>query len=218
MVTAGFVGMGPGHALHPSLGYMRDVVIHQLVQCHDPPDRPFREVRPSQQAPDAEPAGIRMRLLQVIDLHHEREPALASWSFRGPALVHQPGKVLGLEPPDPRIDRGPGHVQEATDADLIPALIIELDDLEPGLIAIRLGMIVPQPQVPLTRGGALLPKLLDRLVVKSVSHLDQQDPGQFPIVEPVIEGFEPIDLLPHGLRDGAGPPPGHHLDISGEES
>jgi hypothetical protein len=37
-------------------------------------------------------------------------------------------------------------------------------------------------------------------------------------VEPVIEGFQPINLLPHGLRDRAGPPPGHDLDIPGEEA
>jgi hypothetical protein len=33
-----------------------------------------------------------------------------------------------------------------------------------------------------------------------------------------VEGFEPINLLPHRLRNRAGPLPGHHLDIAGEES
>jgi hypothetical protein len=33
-------------------------------------------------------------------------------------------------------------VQDATDTELIPALIIELDDLDPGLIAVSLAVIV----------------------------------------------------------------------------
>ena len=33
-----------------------------------------------------------------------------------------------------------------------------------------------------------------------------------------VEGFEPINLLPHRLRDRAGPRPGHHLDVAGEEA
>jgi hypothetical protein len=37
-------------------------------------------------------------------------------------------------------------------------------------------------------------------------------------VEPIIEGFEAIDLLPHGVRHGTGPPAVHHLDIRGEEA
>ena len=47
---------------------------------------------------------------------------------------------------------------------------------------------------------------------------NEQDAGEFAVVEPVIQRLEAIDLLPHGLRDGAGSPAMHHLDIGGEES
>jgi hypothetical protein len=46
-----------------------------------------------------------------------------------------------------------------------------------------------------------------------MARLDQQDARQFPVMEAVIERFEAIDLLAHGLRDRAGPPPGHDLNI-----
>jgi hypothetical protein len=71
--------------------------------------------------------------------------------------------------------------------------------------------------MPLTRDRALLPERLHGLVINGRAGLDQQDVGEFAVVEPVIEGLEAVDLLPHRLRDGAGPPPGHHLDIRGEE-
>ena len=111
------------------------------------------------------------------------------------------------------------HVNKSgTLPDLLAALIIQLDDLEPSLIAVGMPVIVPQPQMPLAGDGTLLPELLDRLIINGLSRLDQQDPGDFAVVEPVIEGFQPINLLPHGLRDRAGPPPGHNLNIRGEEA
>jgi hypothetical protein len=126
--------------------------------------------------------------------------------------------VLHLKPPDPGVDCRPRHVEKATDTDLLPPVIVELDDLQPCLIAVRLGMIVPQPQVPLVRGAACLPDRLHRLVVDRGAELDEQNPCEFAIVEPVIQDLESIDLLPHGLRDGTRPPPVHHLDVGGEEA
>ena len=210
--------MRPRGLRHAALGDVRDIVIEELVQRHHPPDRAHRDIRPGQQAPDPELPRIRMGLLQVIDLHHQGQPHLADGGFGRAAAVHQPGEVLRLEALDPRIDRGPRHVQEATDTDLIPPAIIELDDLQPRLIAVGLRVVVPQRQVPLTGHRTRLPECLDRLVVDRRAKGDEQDAGEFPVVEAVIEGLEAIDLLAHGLRDGAGPPPGHHLDIGGEES
>jgi hypothetical protein len=47
---------------------------------------------------------------------------------------------------------------------------------------------------------------------------DEQDARELPVMEAVIECLEAIDLLAHGLKDRAGPLPGHHLDIGREES
>jgi hypothetical protein len=125
--------------------------------------------------------------------------------------------VFGFEALDPRIDGGAEHVQEAPDAQLLPALIIALDDLQPRLVAIGLGMIVPEPQVTLIRDGALLPELLDGLIINGIPQLDEQDAGEFPGVEPVIEGFESIELLPHGVWDLGRLPPDYYLHIVWEQ-
>ena len=72
LTVRGFVRVRPRGWLHPWCGHVRNVVIHELIERHDAADRALREIRPRQEAPDAEPAGIGMRLLQVIDLHHQR--------------------------------------------------------------------------------------------------------------------------------------------------
>jgi hypothetical protein len=53
-------------------------------------------------------------------------------------------KVLSLEARHPPIYRRTRDVQDATDTELIPALIIELDDLDPGPTAVSLAVIVTQ--------------------------------------------------------------------------
>jgi hypothetical protein len=110
LTVRGFVRVRPRGGLHPWCGHVRNVVIHELIERHDAADRALRDVRPGQQAPDPELPGIRVSLLQVIDLHHERQPDLADRGVGCSTLVHQAGKGLGLEPPDPDIDRGPGHL------------------------------------------------------------------------------------------------------------
>jgi hypothetical protein len=144
---------------------MGNVIIDQSVQGHDSPDRADRDVRLRQQAPDPKLPSIRMDLLQVIHLHHKRQPDLAGWRVGRAALVHEPGEVLGLKPLDPRIDRGPRHVQEAADADLLLTLIVEFHHLQAGLVAVGVGVIVPQAQVFLTGDRTLLPQGLDRPMV-----------------------------------------------------
>ena len=126
--------------------------------------------------------------------------------------------MLGLEPPDPRIDRRPRDLQDTYDADLGPTLVVEPDDLKAGVIAIRLGMVVHQGQLSLQGHGTGLPDRLHRLVINGMPKFNEQDAGEFAIVKPVIEGLEAIDLLPYGVRNGTRPPPVYQLDIRGQES
>jgi hypothetical protein len=218
MARARFIGMGARDWLHARPTDMGDVVIHESVQGHDAPDRAHRHIRPGQQAPDPELPGIRMGLLEVIDLYHERQPDLAGRGLGRPALVDQAGAGLGLKPVNPGIDRRPRDVQNPTDTDLIPAPIIEFDDLQSCLVAIRGGVVVPQPQVLLTGGGTLLPELLDRAVVEGNSERARQDPGSLPGVESVVERLQPVNLTAHGLRNPAGSFPHHDVDMGREES
>jgi hypothetical protein len=69
-----------------------------------------------------------MPFLEMIDLHHEWQPHLPR-GCRASSFLHEPSKLLGLEALDPRIDCRPRDVQETTDTDLLPPLIVEFDDL-----------------------------------------------------------------------------------------
>jgi hypothetical protein len=108
--------------------------------------------------------------------------------------------VLGLKPLNPGIDCGSRDPQEAADAQLLPAVIVEFDHLKAGLVPIRMAMIIPQPQVLLARDGTLLPELLDRPVIEGIPERARQDAAQLLVVGPVIERFEMVNLLAHGLR------------------
>jgi hypothetical protein len=193
-------------------------MIDELIERHDAADRALRAIGPRQQAPDAEAAGIGMRLLQVIDLDHQRQPDLACRRVGPSALAHKPGEVLGLKPPDPRIDCGPRDLHIPANAPFIPAVIIELDDLEPSLVAVGMPVIVPQPQVPLTGDGTRLPERLDSLVVNRHPARNEQDARQLSGVESVVERFEPIKLLSNDIRNPRRRCPDDDLHILREES
>ena len=96
--------------------------------------------------------------------------------------------------------------------------IVEPDDLEAGMIALHMGVVVREAQLPLHNDGTGPPDRFDRLVVDGLSEFNEQDEGEFAIVEAVIQRLEAIKLLPHGLRHGAGSPAMHHLDIGWEQS
>jgi hypothetical protein len=81
-----------------------------------------------------------MRFLEVIDLDHDGEPDLAR-RLRARLLADEPGKVRGFKAANPLIDRGTRHMQKATDADFCPPLVVELDDLKAGLIAIGVAVV-----------------------------------------------------------------------------
>jgi hypothetical protein len=113
-----------------------------------------------------------MGLLQVVDLHDQRQPDFAG-VLRATGLVGQAGEVLGFEPPDPGVDRWPRHPQHAHHADLRPALGVEPDDLKSSVIAIRLGVVVHQGQRPLRGHGTGLPDRLHRFVVDGMPELNE---------------------------------------------
>jgi hypothetical protein len=122
---------------------MGDVIVHEFVQRHNTTDCPGRDVGLGQQTPDPKLARVGMGFLEMIHLHHPWEPDFARRLLGAAFFVDEPGKVLRLKPGNPRIHGRPGHVQKATDAEFVPALIIEFHNLEPCLIAIGMGMVGP---------------------------------------------------------------------------
>jgi hypothetical protein len=78
-------------------------------------------------------------------------------------------------------------------------LIVKFDDLQAGLVAVGLRVVVPQPQAALAGDRTLPPELLDCPVIEGSPERAGQDPRQFPIVERVIERLEPINLQPDGF-------------------
>ena len=140
----GFIGMRLGRLFPPLAGHMGDIIVHLLVERHDPAHRAYRDIVAVQQTPDPETSGIGMALLEVIHLDHQREPDFPGCGVGGATLVLDPGKVFGFKAANPQVDRGTGHLQKATDTQLTPPLIVELDHLEAGLIALRVAVIRAQ--------------------------------------------------------------------------
>jgi hypothetical protein len=67
-----FAPMGSRGLLRLFARHMGDIVIHLLVERHDPAHGADSNRVVGQQAPDAKLPGIRMALLSMIDLDHER--------------------------------------------------------------------------------------------------------------------------------------------------
>jgi hypothetical protein len=78
-------------------------------------------------------------------------------------------------------------------------------------------VIVPQPQVRLTADRTVLPEFLRDLIINGILELNEHDARQFPVMKPVIEGFQPIEFLPDRVRD-PNCPPTDHLDNVREQS
>jgi hypothetical protein len=213
----GFVRMRSCARLNAARGDMGNVVIDQPVKRHDAPNGAPRDIRPRQEAPDPKLPGIRMGLVQVIDLYDQRQPDVAG-VLGATRFVDQPDKELGLEPSDPGVDRRPRDLQYTHDADFGPPLGVEPDDLEAGVIAIRLGMVVHQGQLALQRHDTGLPDRLHRVVIDGMPEFNEHGAGEFSVMEPLIEGLESIALLPYSVRNGTSPPPVYHLAIRGQES
>jgi hypothetical protein len=70
-----------------------------------------------------------------------------------------------------------------------------------------MGVVVPQIELLLPAHSTLLPELLD-----------QQNPGQFPVVKPIVERFQPVNLLPHGVWNPLRPLADDDLDRAGQQA
>ena len=156
-----------------------------------------------------------MGFLEMIHLHHSWEPDFARRLLGAAFFVDEPGKVLRLKPGNPRIHGRPGHVHKATDAEFVPALIVEFHDLEPGLIAIGIGMVGPELELLLRGHGALLPEDFGGLVIEGIRALAEDNPREFAVVKPAIEGFEAVNLPPDIIGNGARARASSDLDIAG---
>src|SRR5215831_18153332 len=99
-----------------------DIRIDLAVERHDAFDRAYGQVRLATQAPDAKAPGIRMALLEMVNLQHHGEPHLARGGMRRGALVREAGRIVAFEACNPSINRGPRDVQELTDNDLLASL------------------------------------------------------------------------------------------------
>src|SRR4029450_12841181 len=174
-----FIRMWSRWLLALEAGQMGDIVIHLLVEGHHPSHRPLGNGRVRQQAPNPEASGIGMTLLEMINRNHQWKPSLAGGGLRAGTFIAKPGHVFGLKALYPPIDGGAGDVQDPTDAQLIPSLIVELDDLETCLWPRGLVMIVAKRELALHGDGTVLPESFERLGVKAVLQLAQENPGQF---------------------------------------
>jgi hypothetical protein len=126
--------------------------------------------------------------------------------------------VVGLKTLEPPIDGGAGDVQDPTDAQLIPSLIVELDDLETRLCPRGLVVIVAKREFALHGDGAVLPEPFDRLGVNAVLQLAQENPGQFTVPESVVEGFEACEFCHDGFWDLLTPARTEEFRVLGEKA
>src|SRR5262249_15595492 len=122
----------------------RDIRIDLAVERHNPFHGAHREIRLAAQAPAPKAPGIRMALLEMLHLQHDREPHLARRGVRRRALVREAGRIVALEARTPQVDRGTGDLQTLTNTALPPALRIEGEDLQAGLDALGMAVVVEQ--------------------------------------------------------------------------
>src|SRR4029450_2247485 len=103
------------------------------------------------------------------------------------------------------------------DAALRPALLIELQDVETGVIAVGLAVIVLQWQGPLRRRGTVLPQLFHGMDRQAIARRAKNDPHQCTLLGAWVEAFEPGESLPPGFGPPAGPAAVAPLDIVGPQ-
>src|SRR5262245_26510367 len=100
-----FIGMRLGRLFAALAGDMGDIIVHLLVEGHDPSHRADGNRVAVQQTPDPEAARIGMALLEVIDLDHQRKPDFPRRGVWHTTLVCEPGKVFGFKTANPEVDR-----------------------------------------------------------------------------------------------------------------
>jgi hypothetical protein len=62
-----------------------------------------------------------------------------------------------------------------------------------------------------------MPEDFGGLVIAGIRALAEDNPREFPVVKPAIEGFEAVNLLPDIVGDCASTPAPYDLDIAREE-
>ena len=139
------------------------------------------------------------------------------WGFGGAAFVLKTRQVFRFKTANPQRDGGTGDLQKTTNTALIPALIVESDHLETGIVAVGGAVIVRKREGALHGHGALLPELFDGLVVNLVVALTMDNARQLAILEPIIKAFRAGNLLEDGFRDLSPPAGTHHVHRVGEE-
>jgi hypothetical protein len=93
--------------------------------------------------------------------------------------------------------------KKPAETDLVPALVVQSNDLQAGVHAIGMGAIA-LPRRLLRRGaGTPVPELLDRVVMDGVAEGEEQAAGQLAVMKAGVERFEPINLIaPPAQRPG----------------
>src|SRR5262249_20605554 len=183
------------------------------VEGHDAFDRAHGEIRFAAQTPDPKAPGIGMALLQMIDLQHHGEPHLARRGMRGGALVREAGCIVVFEARYPPINRGPRDLQELTDTAFTPALRIEGNDLLAGRDALGIAVVVEERPGRRRRWREAVPEAARRLAGEAMHGGMQNDPGQFAVPKPLVEAFQPLEVL-HD-RVGHPEPAACRVDVQG---
>jgi hypothetical protein len=104
--------------------------------------------------------------------HHHGKPYLAR-RLRAAFVVHEPGKMVGLEARDPPAHGRARDPEKSAETHLVPALIIELHHLQGSVGTIGLGVIVPPCRLLGSGHGTLVPQLLDRVVMDGVAEREE---------------------------------------------
>ena len=95
-------------------------------------------------------------------------------------------------------------------------MVVEVDALQAGLRAIRMRVVIPQLQLPGGEDRALVPELLDGLVIDPIATRAEENPRQFPMMKARLEGLEPVKLLTHGCGDTTRSAAGDGLHVGGQ--
>ena len=109
-------------------------------------------------------------------------------------------------------------LQKPAETHLVPALVVQSDDLQAGVGTIGMGAIVPPCGRLRSGDGALVPELLDRVVMDGVAEGEEQDAGEFAVMKAAIERFEPVNLLADGIWNPRGSASGSDFEVCGHQS
>src|SRR5215471_18479420 len=100
----------------------------------------------------------------------------------------------------------------------MPALIVQLEHLEAGVIALQLAVIRAERQLALSRSGALLPELFDGFVIHTGVALILDNPGQRTKVATRIACFEAGQFFHAFVRYLLAPAWTDNLRVRGKEA